>query len=151
MDYKQYKKARQDEFNALPIFWAFSDEQFEQALKERGLTLDDTDKITRVFLGGFCLKSDVQQIRDYYRKPDPLSDLMKDYDFARDAIRYEMGNHEYDYNLQADWDVCSCFGTVEYTEAPDELQRYFDELEWEPQTRRAYYDARRDYYKNMDM
>jgi hypothetical protein len=30
------------------------------------------------------------------------------------AFLYEMNNHEYAINWQADWDVCSCFGECEY-------------------------------------
>lgn len=147
MTYEEYRKQSQEEMNALPIFWAFNTKQLEEEMNKRGLSLKDTDKIYRFGNGGFYLRSDAKQIRDYFNKPDKLSDLMKDYDFALDAILYEMNNHEYAINWQADWDVCSVFGKVEYTEAEDELEQYFNQLHWEDTTRKAYLDAKREHYK----
>ena len=147
MTYKEYREQREKEMNELPIFWAFSNKQLEEEMNKRGLTLKDADKIYRFGNGGFYLRSDAPQIRDYFNKPNRLSDLMKDYDFALDAILYEMNNHEYAINWQADWDVCSVFGKVEYTEAEDELEQYFNQLHWEDITRKAYLDAKREHYK----
>lgn len=115
MTYKEYKKARQDEFNNLPIFFAFSNEQFKRAMEERGLTENDVDKIYRFGdTGGFFLKKDADVIRNFMNKPDKLNEYMKDPEFAESAFYYEMGNHEYHINWQGDWDVCSCFGDCEY-------------------------------------
>ena len=150
MNYKEYKDAKQEEFNSLPIFYAFSDRQLEEKMKERGLTLTDTDKIYRLGdCGGFYLKSDAEIIRKYFTKHDDLSDLLKDYDFAFDAFYYEMGNHEYHINWQADYDVCSCFGHVDFDESYD-IVNYFNQLDWNKTTRSAYMDARRKFYKDAD-
>lgn len=140
MTYKEYREQRQAEVNALPIFYAFSDQQLEQALKDRGLTLDDVDKLCRVAMG-FALKSDMPAIKAFMEKPDPLAELMKDPAFAEDAFYYEMANHEYHINWQADWDVCNCFGHIRSDE-PDDLNHYFDLCGFEPQTRQAYLTAR---------
>lgn len=120
MNYKEYKDARQEEFNKLPIFWAFSNKQFEEALAERGIALEDAPKMVyKLGHGGFYLKSDAEQIRAYMAV-DQDAELRKlmasDLDFARDAFEYEMFNHEYPINWQGDWDVASCFGSVEYSE-----------------------------------
>ena len=40
-------------------------------------------------------------------------------DFAEGAFLYEIGNNEYMINWQADYDVCSCFGYVEYQNNKD--------------------------------
>lgn len=110
MTYKEYRDAQQAEIDALPIFWAFGRQQFKQAMEERGLKETDTDKIYSFGGGGFYLRSDAQIIRDYFSKPDPLRELMKDKEFAVSAFYYEMANHEYHINnWQGDWDVCSCF------------------------------------------
>ena len=115
MTYEQYKTERQTEFNNLPIFFAFSNEQFEKAMNERGLTSKDTDKIYRFGnTGGFYLRADAPIIKAWLHKDDPLDELMKDPDFAESAFYYEMGNHEYHINYQGDWDVCSCFGDCKY-------------------------------------
>lgn len=110
MTYQEYRQKKQEEFNALPLFFAFSDEQFKEAMEERGLTVNDTDKIYRLGLNSFYLRSDSRKILDFVNKPDELSELMKDRDFAISAFRYEMDNHEYAINYyQGDWDVISCF------------------------------------------
>ena len=62
--YAEMKKRHQEEVNALPMYWAFSDEQFDQQLKELGLTRNDTGKLCKTFGGGFCLASDAQMIAD---------------------------------------------------------------------------------------
>lgn len=150
MNYETWKNNQQEEFNNLPIFYAFSDRQLEEKLKERGLTMSDLDKIYKLGeSGGFYLKSDAETIREYFNKPDELPKLMEDYDFAFGAIYYEMGNHEYHINWQADYDVCSCFGHVDFSE-PYDIVDYFNQLDWNKTTRRAYMDARRKFYKDAD-
>lgn len=112
MTYTEYKEKAQQEFNALPIFYAFSNKQLEEAMRARGLTLNDTDKIYKLGdTGGFYLRSDSPVIKAYFnREDDPLAELMKDHDFAVNAFRYEMDNHEYAINYyQGDWEVCGCF------------------------------------------
>lgn len=114
MTYQEYKEQRQKEFNALPIFWAFSNEQFKEAMEERGLTEKDTDKIYRISNGGFYLRKDSQIIKDFINRPNLLPELMKDHDFAVSAFRYEMDNHEYAINYyQGDWEVCNIFSEKE--------------------------------------
>lgn len=115
MTYQEYKERKQSEFDNLPIFYAFSDEQFKVQMEKRGLTVDDTDKIYSIGFGGYYLRSDAGKIREWMNKPDELEQLMSDPEFAESAFYYEMGNHEYHINhYQGDWDVCSCFGKCEY-------------------------------------
>ena len=151
MTYLEYKNQRQAEFNALPVFFAFSNEQFKNAMEERGLTENDTDKIYSLpgGCGGFYLRSDSEQIKNYFLKHDPLDTLLKNSEFAEDAFYYEMGNHEYHINLQANWDVCSCFGHVEYNSWDDENE-YFKQLGWEPQTIEAYKRAKKRFLQDAD-
>lgn len=150
MTYEEYKTKRQKEFNELPIFYAFSDKQFTEQMEKRGLTIADTDKIYRLGdTAGFYLKSDAQIIQDYFNKPDELEELLKDYDFAFGAFYYEMGNHEYHINWQADYDVCSCFGHVKFSETYD-LVDYWNQLNFTETTRKAYKDARAKFYKDAD-
>ena len=150
MNYEEYKKERQDEFNKLPIFFAFGNDQFREAMEERGLTENDTDKIYSLGYGGYYLRSDADIIRGYFNKPDKLPELMQDYDFCKSAVLYEMGNHEYCINWQADYDVMSCFGDIKYTDSSDELKQYFDTLNWSDMQRKAYLDARMEYYKKAE-
>jgi hypothetical protein len=160
MKYKEWKDARQNEFNALPLFWAFGREQFKKAMEERGLTENDTDKLYRLGdSGAMYLKSDADKINAYFKAQEQkpkLADLMRDYDFAKDAIYYEMCNHEYAINYQRNWDVCNCFADEElpyYGDdyyGKDELNRYFDIMNWGDETRRAWKDAKAQYYKHAE-
>ena len=94
MTYAEYRKQEQAEFDALPIFLAFSDEQLERAMNERGLTLQNTDKIYRFGRNGFYLKTDDEIIKKFVNRPDRLRDLMENEPgFAEDAFYYEMENH----------------------------------------------------------
>lgn len=145
--YQDYKTKRQAEFDALPIKFAFSDKQFEEVCEELGgKTADDFYRIP--VLGGFCLKEDLPAVSDWLNKPDPLPELVKDYDWAKGAFLYEMGNHEYHINWQADWDVINCFTHVDYDEG--EEKGYLNCTDWERQTKQAYIDARSEFYRQCD-
>lgn len=143
--YKEYKDARQKRFNELPIYFAFSDEQFEEVLRKTGASGPE-DFYTNSFLGGgFYLKKDADAIRAWANEDDKLDELMKDYEFAKDAFRYEMGNHEYFINLyQADLDTMSCFIDIEYKD--EGTEGYLARSGWDEQTKQAYRDAKREEY-----
>ena len=118
--YKEYRNYMENGVNALPIFWAFSMDQFEEEMKKRGLTSKDTDKIYTIANGGFYLKSDADIIRAWFNEDHPkiLRDRMEsNQKFAREAFVYEMYNHEYPINWQGDFDVCSVFGSCKYSES----------------------------------
>jgi len=144
--YEQYKRERQAEFDALPIYWAYSDEQFEAVCRKVGANGPDDFYTTKSLMGGFYLKSDADVIREYLMKPDPLDELMRDYEFAKGAFRYEMGNHEYFINrYQADWDTMSCFIDIEF--ADEGTEGYLARSGWDEQTKQAYRDAKREEYR----
>lgn len=109
MNYKEWKDKRQKEFNALPIFFAFSWDQMEEELAKRGLTKKDTDKIYSIGNGGYYLRTDAPKIREWVNGSYELPQLMNNEEFAASAFEYEMENHEYAINMQRDWDVCNCF------------------------------------------
>ena len=150
-NYTEIKDQRQQEFNQLPFFFAFSDKQLEEELAKRGLTLADTSKIVRFqnIPGTFALKDDLPVIREYHSKPDPMDELMKDPAFAEDAFYYEMGNHEYHINWQADYDVCSCFGKCEYDDLKD-YDDYLTELGFETEVITAFKKAKRRFLHDAD-
>ena len=76
------------------------------------------------------------------------AEMAQDYAYIKSGFLYEMYNHEYGINWQGDWDVLSCFGSVEYHDE-NGLTGYFDQLHFSDTQRRAYLDARREYYKEM--
>lgn len=102
--YSDFKLAEREAIDALPIEFAFNDDQFHDMLKKFGLTLDEKDKLRRIPGGGFCLATDAKMIVEtmlsWSRK---LSEIIKtDDEFTVDALRYELDNHEFGYTGEPD-------------------------------------------------
>lgn len=146
--YEQMRDSFQCEFNAFPFLFAFSNEQFDEALAEKGWS---EDELVRVMPGGFVRKQDVGRLRQMAHDHErDLRESMADYDFAVDAFVYEMGNHEYHLDhWQADWDVCSCFGDAPYVVDKDG-PTYLQEMGYGETTIQAYRDARGRFYQLCD-
>lgn len=124
--YAEMKKHHQAETNALPIYWAFTEERFDAVLKELGLTKNDTDKLCRAPGGGFCLASDAKMIADTlvrHRKELEAAieaDTTGD-DFVKDMFMYELRNHEYTYTCEVEEAVEACGFTMEQVENDERL------------------------------
>lgn len=69
-------------------------------------------------------------------------------DFWESAFLYEMFNHEYGINWQADYDVCSCFGNVSGVRDYTDCEKLFDACGFNDIQRQAYAAARREYFKS---
>ena len=141
MKYTDYKNARQQEFDSLPLFFAFSNHQFKEAMENRGLTENDTDQVYSLGMGAYYLRKDADVIRAYFDKPDGLKTLMEeDPGFAEDAFEYELANHEYFINWEGDYDVCSCFGDCKWDERKT-YKDYLKEMGYGEATIRAFTSA----------
>ena len=154
--YQQMKARHQQEFAALPLFYAFSTQQFDEALSKRGLDRETmpAGAVTRLSAGGFCLTSDKDYIlRTTERMAAEISAELEDYDFAYGAFLYEMDNHEYFINYQGAWDVLSCFGLndsiSEYREENGPLE-YMRDMGLKPSTQRAYFDAAAEHFRRFE-
>lgn len=96
--YIELKNKHQQEVDAFPMFFAFSDAQFEKGMKKLGLNPSDTDKIYRLdYSGGFYRKSDAKAFRDMIdRHSQEMHDAVNSNDvFAYEMFLYELANHEY--------------------------------------------------------
>lgn len=151
MKYTEFKDMLQNKVNDLPMFYAFSNEQLDNALDDMGLSLEDMkgNKIVHIGFGAYCLKRDLDSIlSELYKVDDMKREFIEDYEQAYDAFMYEMGNHEYHINYEGDWDVLSCFGlndnVCEYGKDVDE---YMDAMGLSPVTKAAYHDARGDFLR----
>lgn len=158
MTYKEYKDQRQAEFNALPIFWGFSNEQLQESMRKRWKAAGRKGRCPKVEnagkwlysigSGGYYFKFDAEPIRKYVNTPDPIDELLKDVDFAYSAFYYEMENHEYHINnYQGNWDVISCFANVDYRNDDYNVDGYFKQTNWTEETKAAYVKARSDFLK----
>ena len=95
-NYKTLKDKHGAEVNAFPMGFAFSKQQFAEAMNKLGLEATDTDKVLRIPCGGFIRKSDSQAFGDMLtRLNNEMAEAMKDDEFMIDAIVYELGNHEF--------------------------------------------------------
>ena len=147
MKYKEYTEKRQDEFNKLPLFWAFSDKQFEEALAARGVAVADAREHVYRFgqTGGFYLKKDAPIIHEYFKKDRDaeLRDIMNaDAGFAFEAFEYEMYNHEYPINWEGDYDVATCFGHADFAENKSG-EDYLREMGYNDDVVKQWYAARK--------
>lgn len=111
--YAEMKARHQERVNALPIKFAFSMEQFRTAMKEWGLTENDTDKIYKMGgTGGFYRREDSQLIfrtfeENEIEKKAAISNDLDGSGFIKDMFLYELANHEYciTYDLEPTFDA----------------------------------------------
>lgn len=111
--YQKMKNEHQKRVNALPIKFAFSMQQFREAMEGWGLTVDDTDKIYKMgSTGGFYRREDSQLIFSTFEQNEQemQAAIAADKDgtgFIKDMFRYELANHEYciTYDLEPTLDA----------------------------------------------
>lgn len=111
--YAKLKETHQKSVNALPIKFAFSNEQFKNAMEGWGLTVDDTDRIYKLGgTGGFYRREDSKLIFDTLEQNErEMKDaIAADKDgtgFIKDMFRYELANHEFcvTYDLEPTLDA----------------------------------------------
>lgn len=67
-------------------------------------------------------------------------------EYWKSAFLYEMYNHEYGINWQADYDVISCFGNCSGVKDYTDTEKLFSAVGFNEVQRAAYLAARREYY-----
>lgn len=98
--YEVMKQRHQKEVNDFPLGAAFSDKQFEEMMKNWGLTVNDCDKIYRIGSGMFVRKSDHKAMHEMFdRHEKELQDAIKadktGNEFIYGMFYSELCNHEY--------------------------------------------------------
>ena len=92
-----------NDFSKSAMFFAFSNEQFNEGMRNFGLDPDkDLDKIYRLVAGGFLLKSKAKEYEGLTSKfKEEINELIKaDKDgtgFIYSMFLYELNNHEFGY------------------------------------------------------
>ena len=98
----------------------------------------------------FCYMDDKEFVKHQIELMKELdkrkSEMADNYEYYVEAFLYEMYNHEYGINWEADHDTLSAFGNVGWHD--DDLNAYFDELEFTETQRKAYMAARNKYWEN---
>ena len=92
-------------------------------------------------------KDFVEQHKKYVEALQTLiNGLVDNIDYWKSAFLYEMFNHEYGINWQANYDVFSVFGTVRYDEY-DDPESYMKQLKFSDNQKTAFWAARSEYYR----
>ena len=108
--YLTLKARHQKEVDALPIFFAFSNSQFDEGCKKYGVT-DPAKELYKLGGGGFYRKADSGLIRDTFtRHAAEKKAAMNNEEYAISAYIYEAGNHEFHINMDPHFDMANCFG-----------------------------------------
>lgn len=145
--YKELKVRHQKEIEALPLGFAFSNEQFEE-MKEKLGVKDNSELYRFGSTGGFYRKADKELIFGTFdRQEQELQDAIFtpsgiNTAYAVEMFEHEMFEHEYICNWDGDEDVLSACHLTEkqldehpelrkaYRKALGRYMRYADEHGW---------------------
>lgn len=100
--YTELMKRHQEEVNAFPMFFAFSDEQFVKGMRKLGLQPSETDKVYRTWTGGFYRKSDAPARREMLDRHErehqnAIAADKTGNGYIFEMFYYELANYEYGY------------------------------------------------------
>ncbi|MBR6859708.1 MAG: hypothetical protein IKM73_00105 [Acidaminococcaceae bacterium] len=126
------------------MFGSFNDPEFTKQYEKKTANM-----IRDVYSFCYYPADKADFIRHHYELVSKLQkrrrEMQENFEYQKGAFLYEMYNHEYGINWEADYDVLSCFGKLEYAE-DESLDNYFDQLKFNDVQRRAYRAARSEYY-----
>lgn len=116
-EYRKLRDRQQQEFNALPLGFAFNQKQFAEMMQGWGLDPEkDQDKIYSIGYGGFVQKKDADLLHTTTARheeelaaaiaADPTGD-----GFICEMFRCELDDHEYSYTM----DLSDTLEALDYT------------------------------------
>ena len=130
-EYRKLKNKHQEEYNALPMFFAFSEESFEQGMLELGLQPTDTDKICQTEIGMFYRKEDeplfietIQRFNNELQKA--ISEDETGDNFIYQMFYTELINHEYAFTEDPEDALTALNLTWEQVQADPRLKHGFE-------------------------
>ena len=101
--YAELRNRQQEEFNALPLGFAFGQKQFDEMMRGWGLDPEkDLDKILRIPGGGYVQKKDADLLHQTTERHNKEMEAAIAEDktgegFIYEMFLYELDNHEYGY------------------------------------------------------
>ena len=129
--YSELRQKQQEEFNALPLGFAFSQKQFDEMMRGWGLNPEkDLDKILRIPGGGYVQKKDADLLHQTTERHDKEMEAAIAEDktgegFIYEMFLYELDDHEYGYTGDSE-DTLDALGyTMEQIEADARLLKGF--------------------------
>ena len=130
--YAELRHRQQEEFNALPLGFAFSQKQFDEMMQGWGLDPEkDLDKILRIPGGGYVQKKDADLLHKTRERHDAEMAAAIAEDTAGEGFIYQMflaelADHEYGYTGDDD-DTLDALGyTMEQVMADKRLLHGFE-------------------------
>ena len=95
MKYPELQDKIQAEITAFPMVFAFSKEQLKEALRKLNAK---PSECVNIGSGGIIKATDQKAYYEMHKRIDDMKEeAMEDDAFLIEAIRYELGNHEYSY------------------------------------------------------
>lgn len=104
-EYQKLRDRQQQEFNALPLGFAFNDRQFAETMQGWGLDPEkDLDKIYSIGYGGFVQKKDADLLHTTTARHEAelsaaIAEDRTGEGFIYQMFRYELDNYEYSYTM----------------------------------------------------
>lgn len=130
--YQDMRSRQQQEFNALPLGFAFSQKQFEEMMRGWGLDPErDLKKIWSIGAGGYIQKKDEKLLHQTNSRHEQEIAAAIEADttgkgFIYQMFHYELENHEYGYTGEVD-DTLGALGyTLEEVLSDQRLRRGFE-------------------------
>lgn len=127
--YAELRQRQQEEFNALPLGFAFGQKQFDEMMRGWGLDPEkDTDKIYSIGAGGYVQKKDAELLHETHKRLDEEMEAAIAADetgegFIYEMFLYELDNHEFGYTMDTE-DTLDALGyTAEQVLADPRLKR----------------------------
>lgn len=117
--YAELRQKQQEEFNALPLGFAFGNKQFDGMMRKWGLDPEkDLDKIYSIGYGGYIQKKDADllhktRVRHDAEMQAAIAGDATGEGFIYEMFLYELDNHEYGYT----WDTEDTLDALGYTAA----------------------------------
>lgn len=125
--YAELRQRQQEEFNALPLGFAFSNKQFREMMEKWGLDPEkDLDKIYFIGAGGYVQKKDAKLLHETHKRLDEEMAAAIAADetgegFIYEMFLYELDNHEYGYTGELEETLDALGYTVEDINADKRL------------------------------
>lgn len=130
--YSELRQRQQQEFNALPLGFAFSQKQFGEMMEEWGLDPEkDLDKIYRIPGGGYVQKKDADLLHQTTERHSAemaavIAEDKTGDDFIYQMFLAELADHEYGYTGDSE-DTLDALGyTMEQVQADARLMHGFE-------------------------
>ena len=133
MLYKEITKEVEEKLNNQKgLFCAFSNKQFEEGMEKIGLDIKEVGKLTDIGAGGFILTTEAENFLNIFKvKKEKMQEMFKNEEETKNAMRYELNNHEYSYTYDEE-DALSALGlTIEEVEGSEMLSRALKQAKFE--------------------